>query len=439
MRFPRAKTILRWTVIGLAVVSLRPSSVRAQNAAGVSSDSLLIQSQAEADRKSAGCISCHVSTDKPTMHASDAVRLGCSDCHGGNASVDVAKGAVPASSEYAAAKRRAHPQPRLLAPDRSSNPVRVYTEWLREDADYIRFVNPGDLRVADRTCGQAGCHTAEVRKVQTSMMTHGAMVWGAALYNNGAFPFKSPHFGESYGPDGSPQRLITSPSPTAEEIEKKGVLPYLEPLQRWEISQPGNLLRVFERGGRKRPEVGNPDLNEDPGKPEIKLSDRGLGTELRTDPVFLGLQKTRLLDPLLSFPGTNEQPRGYRASGCSACPVIYANDRSPEHSGPYALAGNIGQSATQDPTISHEESGHPVRHQFTRSIPSSQCMVCHIHPGTNMVATYFGYTWWDNEADGDALYPKQQHNLTQEERAAIAERNPEGAAAHGLWSDPKFL
>ena len=37
-------------------------------------------------------------------------------------------------------------------------------------------------------------------------------------------------------------------------------------------------------------------------------------------------------------------------------------------------------------------------------------MVCHIHPGTNMVTTYFGYTWWDNEIDGDKMYPaKQRH------------------------------
>jgi len=68
-------------------------------------------------------------------------------------------------------------------------------------------------------------------------MTHGAMLWGAALYNNGAFPLKDPHFGESYGPDGKPQRLVTFPTPTLEESENKGVLPYLEPLQRWEISQ----------------------------------------------------------------------------------------------------------------------------------------------------------------------------------------------------------
>ncbi len=66
--------------------------------------------------------------------------------------------------------------------------MRAYTEWLKEDPEYIKFVNPGDLRVADETCGRAGCHATEVSRVRTSMMTHGAMLWGAALYNNGAFP-----------------------------------------------------------------------------------------------------------------------------------------------------------------------------------------------------------------------------------------------------------
>ena len=103
--------------------------------------------------------------------------------------------------------------------------MRAYTKWLKEDPDYIKFVNPGDLRVAEETCGRSGCHTAEVQRVRTSMMTHGAMLWGAALYNNGAFPLKNPHFGESYSRDGTPQRLRTYPPPTAEETEKKGVLP----------------------------------------------------------------------------------------------------------------------------------------------------------------------------------------------------------------------
>ena len=66
-------------------------------------------------------------------------------------------------------------------------------------------------------------------------------------------------------------------------------------------------------------------------------------------------------------------------------------------------------------------------------------MVCHIHPGTNMLTTYFGLTWWDNEIDGDKMYPPQQHNPTEEQRYQSYLRNPEAAAARGLWSDEKFL
>jgi len=439
MRSVQRNPIVVATTVVVVLFASGARVSRAQDSESAGADTLLTQSQADADRKSSGCLTCHSTTDNPTMHASDAVRLGCVDCHGGDVDARVTSGTTPHSSEYAQVKKRAHPQPRLLESNRSANPDRVYTSWLREDWNYIRFVNPGDLRVAEKSCGQSGCHTSEVRKVQTSMMTHGAMLWGAALYNNGAFPLKAPHFGESYGANGEPQRLATFPPPSAEEIEKKGVLPYLEPLERWEISQPGNVLRVFERGGRKRPEIGNPDPSEDPGKPEIKLSDRGFGTELRTDPVFLGLQKTRLLDPLLSFPGTNDQPGDYRGSGCTACHVIYANDRSPEHSGSLASAGNLGQSATTDPTIPHNESGHPIRHEFTRAIPSSQCIVCHIHPGTNMVATYFGYTWWDNEMDGNHMWPAQQRRPNAAEQSEIEARNPEGSAIRGSWSDVSFL
>src|SRR5580704_6363724 len=314
------------------------------------------QSQDDVDAKSAGCQSCHTTTDSVSMHKSPAVRIGCTDCHGGDATVSLAAGISPQSPEYQGAKQRAHPKPKVLQSGNSANPVRAYTDWLKEDSDYIRFVNPGDLRVASATCGASGCHAPEVQKVRTSMMTHGAMLWGAALYNNGAFPMKTPHFGESYSKDGLPQRLITFPPPTAEETRLKGVLPFLEPIQRWEISQPGNVLRIFERGGEKKPELGIPQLDERPGRPDVKLGERGFGTLNRTDPVFLGLQKTRLLDPLLHLPGTNDEPGDYRNSGCTACHVVYANDNSPEHSGSYSSFGHSGFTSTVDPTIPKNES-----------------------------------------------------------------------------------
>jgi hypothetical protein len=374
------------------------------------------------------------------MHPTKTVHLGCTDCHGGNSSIEIPSGMARNSPEYKSAKDKAHVLPHdAIFKDGVGVPQRTFTKWLKESYEYVKFINPGDLRIAPETCGSNGCHASETRAVSTSMMTHSGMLWGAALYNNGGYPAKNTRFGESYDRDGKPQSIKTSPFPTPEETKTKGILPELDPLFRWETSQPGNVLRVFERGGRKKAELGNPNREEEPGKPDDQLSVRGFGTELRTDPVFLGLQKTRLLDPIMSLPGTNDHPGDYRSSGCSGCHVIYANDSDPAHSASYAPFGHSGFSASVDPTIPKNESGHPIKHTFTRSIPSSQCMICHIHPGTNMVTTYFGVTWWDNEIDGDKMYPREQSNPSEEQRYQSFVRNPEGAAARGLWGDETFL
>src|SRR5258706_12659977 len=111
------------------------------------------QSEEEADRKSSGCVSCHTSTGEPTMHPTKTVHLGCTDCHGGNASISVSSGAALNSPEYNSAKEKAHVQPRGASfRNRSNLPERTFTKWLAESAEFIKFVNPGDLRVAPETC-----------------------------------------------------------------------------------------------------------------------------------------------------------------------------------------------------------------------------------------------------------------------------------------------
>ena len=148
---------------------------------------------------------------------------------------------------------------------------------------------------------------------------------------------KASHFGESYSMNGTPQRIQTVPPPSEWEKTQKGVLEFVDPLPRFESGQPGNVLREFERGRLGQSEVGLPNPFTDPGKPKTGLSDRGMGTKNRTDPVFVSLTKTRLLDPTLNFLGTNDHPGDYRSSGCTACHVVYANDRSKVHSGPEPL------------------------------------------------------------------------------------------------------
>ncbi len=398
------------------------------------------QTQEDADRKSAGCMTCHAPVDSQSMHESTTVKLGCTDCHGGNAEARLTGGVAAGTPAYEQVKTAAHVQPRHPQLwTGAANPQRSFARLNEESDDFVRFVNPGDLRAARRSCGQNGCHTAEVAQVPKSMMATGPMLWAAAYYNNGSFPLKTPRFGESYGPDGIPQRAVTTPPPTVEEMARKGVLRFLEPLPRFEIVQPGNVLRVFERGQERPLEIGVPDRDELPGRPANRLSARGFGTLNRTDPVGVSLQRTRLLDPMLSFMGTNDNPGDYRSSGCTACHVVYANDRSPVHSGPYASSGHRGRSQTVDPTIRKDESGHPIKHVLTRSIPSSQCVVCHHHPGTTVTNSYYGYTWWDNETDGALMYPETERRLSAREVDEIQRRNPEGAAVRGKWSDPEFL
>jgi hypothetical protein len=393
------------------------------------------QSNEEVARKSRGCLTCHA-PDSTTMHVSKT-QIGCTDCHGGDAAALRDETAARDSQAFAAVKARAHVAPRLPIWTSSANPVRPAAATLQESLEFIRFVNPGDLRVAGETC--VPCHTKEVNVVRRSMMAHGAMLWGAALYNNGSVPFKDPRFGEFYTAQGEPGTARADPMPTHREEEGQGLLPFLEPLFRWEVSSPGNVLRIFERGGRKPIDVGVPDPDEEPGRPAGRFSHRGFGTLNRTDPVFIGLQKTRLMDPTINLFGTNDQAGDYRSSGCTACHVVYANDRSIVHAEQYAAAGNEGRTQTSDPMIPKNESGHPIAHTFTNSIPTSQCMVCHMHPGTNMVASYLGLTWWDNETDGIKMYPAVPAHLSQAQRAAIENRNPEGSALRGRWSEPEFL
>src|SRR5580693_9067225 len=54
-----------------------------------------------AKEHSAGCQTCHLRSDQATMHASTAVVIGCTDCHGGNAAITAA-GLDRSSAAYAA-------------------------------------------------------------------------------------------------------------------------------------------------------------------------------------------------------------------------------------------------------------------------------------------------------------------------------------------------
>lgn len=471
------------------------------------------QTWMEAGEKSAGCQSCHTQTDQKTMHSNPGVVLGCTDCHGGDASVfkpeharypepkrrdrhhpvapyhgkydkhdkaskadekaasHAAKGdgagtgqnkpdstadktaLSQANLDYLEALNAAHVQPRYpksWAFPKSENPAMSYTLLNQESPEFVRFINPSDYRINREACG--ACHLEVIQKVERSLMSTATMFWGGAAYNNGILPFKQYLLGESYTREGEAANLQGPHIPEELRDEyylKYGVISEISALPSWETMRPGDVFRVFERGGRNIlntfPETGIPNSLgliqrlEEPGRPDIRQSNRGPGTGARISVPVLNMHKTRLNDPQAWFLGTNDNPGDFRTSGCGSCHIVYANDRDPKHASVYAKYGHWGETQTVDPTIPKNQPGHPIRHEFTRAIPSSQCMVCHMHQPNMFMNTYLGYTMWDYESDAPSMWPEEQQYPDHARMREVLDRNPEGAAPRGKWADLEFL
>jgi hypothetical protein len=354
------------------------------------------QAPAEVDRSWTGqpspaCLTCHTGTepmhrprrvagapdtpDEPITAANPKDREGltCVDCHGGN-------GSGPATVEAAHVHPRNH---KIWAS--AAHPQNSYAALNEESPEFVRFMNPSDFRIADATCGR--CHSDRLNAMRTSVMSHNAMVHNAVFYNNGSREWKVPLYGETFDRNGSPA-LLSSHKPLSEAEKKHGALEFLAPHPEWEITKIKDPLRVAE--------VNNPALGT-----------RGPGTDGRIAAVYLNVLKTRLNDPTLWFLGPNKIGGDYRASGCAACHVVYANDRSPWASAQFAKFGNRGTTETGDAALKAAkekgEPGHPIYHRLELSVPASQCLVCHYHQGDGAIGTYTGRIWWDRETDADAV------------------------------------
>lgn len=322
----------------------------------------------------ASCVQCHEGIEP--IHP-ETVQLSCVDCHGGD------------GTQKEMAKAHILPRQKMFAS--SANPKSSYAALNFESPEFIRFMNPSDLRVAEQVCGD--CHGDIVKSVRKSIMALNPLVPNAGLYNNGVHPWKIPFYGEAFTlveKNGlkyyAPAEVVSDPPPKPEEIAR-GVLPRTYPLPRFEIAPPTDPFRALERGN-------------------VGASTRGPGTEFKISGAVLTVIKTRLNDPTLWLMGPNTNGGDFRQSGCAACHVPYANDGDEANSGEFAKYGNKGYSFSGDKAIPKNQPGHPIKHKFTQSIPSSQCVSCHHHQGNGALTMYQGYLWWDQETDADKIMAK---------------------------------
>ncbi|MBJ02075.1 MAG: hypothetical protein CMK00_04300 [Planctomycetes bacterium] len=197
---------------------------------------------------------------------------------------------------------------------------------LGSDLAYQKFINPSNLRTVDTACGI--CHPTKASDVKKSLMATNAGHLTGGFYQNNVVSSKHPIYGNFAIAD----------------------------TDGWVPSGDGALyslqdMKVF-------------DPTEDPAL---------VSTHYAAVP-SQSCARCHLWSRGKGYRGASGQDGVYRADGCVACHMPYAND---------------GLSLSADKMIDHGETGHPKYHTITKQVPTEQCLHCH-HRGARIGLTFTG-------------------------------------------------
>jgi hypothetical protein len=260
------------------------------------------------------CLSCHAGIEPAHRTFAEGE---CTICHGGDGSATAqaaAHVAIPADWE----KIRGTGLPpapygfiKDFAPD----------QLARLDPAYLRFLNPGDIRVVNETCGR--CHPEHVEFMRNSVMTTNAGHYYPPLFLAGFQPDLLARYGSFPASD-------SDCDPT-----KPGVVCDLETLA-------------------------------PPSDSEIQDAvDSGDPLALEEVAYRHYLAKNCNTCHQAGYP-RNDSPGLYRSTGCTACHMVY---------------DKLGVYQGGDPTIAKGTPVHPRAHEITTAIPTEQCTTCHFQGG----------------------------------------------------------
>ena len=237
------------------------------------------------------CGLCHGGLEE--MHPFAPVT--CVQCHGGDASASVLE--------------HAHVQSRARLP----GDERVLGQTF--DPEYLRFLDPGNLRVAGASCGP--CHERAVYDVQHSLHASTAGHLGDGLYENGVVAERHPPVSIFNVRDELPESVV----------RPEGAVALLKQIRGMNAS-----------GDKERISTHFADL---PRKACMQCHLWSRGRAVR---------------------GRAGMDGDYRGEGCAACHVPYADD---------------GLSLSRDRNIDHYEPGHPKEHRMVRFPDTATCTRCH--------------------------------------------------------------
>jgi hypothetical protein len=370
------------------------------------------------------CVQCHAPGGRGQAGIEDPhpwLYVKCTDCHGGNGD--------PATATTQELAHAAIPAP-MANPNYPGRPnVQYYYNYLtthgleqfgEEGLKFLRFINPGDLRVVDQTCGKSsGCHADKAASFKGSVILTEPGLLDASVYRAGV-----------------KRSINTGSGDRAARDFTTGVTLGLDYLademftQHKALTNGNNVERIayYTIAGLKsqnRDETGT--YTEEDILKEVVLKQCG--------------------DCHAGGKGRNDRYADYRSGGCASCHM------------PYALNG---QSSSQDPTVNLQEpvypngwnniggynsqnfnqfndpiflanwvpeKSHPIRHQLTKTVADKQCKPC--HSGSNRtVDQYEGRQWDPNRVYATGL-ANAAINANQVKFATIIPQNDANARYHG--------
>lgn len=262
----------------------------------------------------AGCLSCHQGIEQ--AHGPIAPD-NCVLCHGGDDTASTKEAAhVPVPGNWAEIRGTGLPPApfgfiRDFAPDQLD----------QIDPAYVRFINPGDIRAVDDTCGQ--CHPSQVATMPSSIMVTNAGHYYPTLFLAGI----------------QPDRLARVGSYPAEDPD-------------CDTSIPGTVCSLTPLQPSGADEIAQAIASGD----QAALEEQAYGHYL---------SKNCNTCHQAGYP-RNNSPALYRSSGCTACHMVY---------------NTLGVYEGGDPTIPKGSPVHPIRHEITSAIPTEQCATCHFQGG----------------------------------------------------------
>ncbi len=297
--------------------------------------------------------------------------LTCTGCHGGN----------PDANSRGEAHVGLPNEWRAASPDGTRPGYQDYWQYItlygveREvgGLEWLRFKNPGDLRVVDQSCGKSsGCHMDRAEHVKRSVMATEVGLVGVAQQRSGV---------------GRPAALRRG----------DGVYKY--------DSTNGMTLGLAQLDSMAY-DPTNPGGNPTGSVQAIQaftIFNRGLTGYDQKDLLRETFDK-QCGDCHLGNNGQNNRYADFRSSGCSSCHMPRAldgrartsdpliNKREPSYPAAYAQIADfdINDPVNEQVDWLGPEQSHPIRHLLTRQMAAQRCGTCHV--GSNRTDwQYRGY------------------------------------------------